>query len=377
MKDSRNSLPPAEISPKILGYFRAMEELDATDLHIKTDAITLLRVKTALRKLDEPPLDAQAVEKIIDSLLSDDQKESLTRNGNVDLAYEIPHGDRFRINIFRQRGTISLAARRVTRKIPSLAELNLPENVAPILDTDHGLILLAGPTSSGKSTTIAAMLEHINQHRHCHIVTIEDPIEYLYEDKKSLINQREIGIDVPNFTVALRSVLREDPDIILIGEMRDRETFQAALQASETGHLVFGTIHAGTAGQTVSRILDLFPHESRQLVLQSLAYNLRAIVCQKLLPCVKKGINRVPAIEILRTNPVVRDLLETGRDGELADVIRSHEADGMQNFTKSLLDLIENGMVDPKTAYAAAPNSEELKMRVKGISQSGGNIFAR
>ncbi len=354
-----------------------MEELDATDLHIKTDAITLLRVKTALRKLDEPPLDAQAVEKIIDSLLSDDQKESLTRNGNVDLAYEIPHGDRFRINIFRQRGTISLAARRVTRKIPSLAELNLPENVAPILDTDHGLILLAGPTSSGKSTTIAAMLEHINQHRHCHIVTIEDPIEYLYEDKKSLINQREIGIDVPNFTVALRSVLREDPDIILIGEMRDRETFQAALQASETGHLVFGTIHAGTAGQTVSRILDLFPHESRQLVLQSLAYNLRAIVCQKLLPCVKKGINRVPAIEILRTNPVVRDLLETGRDGELADVIRSHEADGMQNFTKSLLDLIENGMVDPKTAYAAAPNSEELKMRVKGISQSGGNIFAR
>jgi twitching motility protein PilT len=232
----------------------------------------------------------------------------------------------------------------------------------------QGLILLSGPTGSGKSTTIAAMIEHINQTRACHVVTIEDPIEYLYEDKKAVVNQREIGIDTQNFDSALKYLMREDPDVVLIGEMRDRETFSAALQASETGHLVLGTVHASSAPQTITRLLDLFPQESRELIRQSLGFNLKAVVCQRLLQSIAQGIQRIPAVEIMIMNPSVRQLLQEGRDAELADVIRAHEREGMQSFTSSLRTLIEKEMIDPKVAYDAAPNVDELKMLLKGIS---------
>ena len=214
------------------------------------------------------------------------------------------------------------------------------------------------------------MLEHINQTRPCHIVTIEDPIEYLYESKTALVSQREIGIDVDAFDTALRALMREDPDVVLIGEMRDRETFETAIQAAETGHLVFGTIHASGAAQTVGRLLELFPPEGRDLARQSLAFNLRAIICQKLLASIAEGVDRVPAVEILLANPIVRQLIAEDRDGEISDAIASHERDGMRGFTTSLLHLIENAFVDPKVAYAAAPNVDELKMRLKGISAS-------
>ena len=330
-----------------------------------------------LRQGNSPALSCEEIEAMARELMTDRQRELFDSRGAVDLAYELPGSDRFRINVYRQRGKVSVAVRRVTRNIPTLESLHLPEVFNKIAEQDQGLILLAGPTGSGKSTTIAAMLEHINKTQYCHIVTVEDPIEYIYEDKKAVVNQREIGIDVEDFESALRYLMREDPDVVLIGEMRDRETFQAALQASETGHLVFGTVHASGAAQTIGRVLDLFPSDSRALIRQSLVFNLQAIICQKLLPSIAKGIQRVPAVEIMLTNPSIRQLIQEARDSELLDLIKAHERDGMKSFTTSLLELIEQDLVDPHVAYDAAPNVEELKMRLKGITTSQQGLIRR
>jgi twitching motility protein PilT len=368
-----------EIDDRLLSLFKASSDLNASDIHLKTGYVPFLRVDSQLRTVKHDVLELKDIVEMVDSLMSPEQRSTFMENGSVDLAYEIPNGDRFRINIFRQRDNISLAARRVTRKIPSFEQLHLPPYVEQIADLTMGLVLLAGPTGSGKSTTIAAMLQHVNSSRRCHIVTIEDPIEYLYENELALVNQREIGIDCPDFATALRAMVREDPDVVLIGEMRDRETFETALQAAETGHLVFGTIHANTADQTVTRILDLFDTSAHPTILQGLAFNLQAVVCQKLLPCVKEkekqGIRRVPAVEVMRSSPSVRDLLQKQELAKLVDVIRNSPQDGMATFTQSLNDLIMNDMVEPKIALEAAPNQEELRMLMKGISQSKGGLI--
>ena len=249
--------------------------------------------------------------------------------------------------------------------------------MARLSEEPDGLVLVAGATGSGKSTTIASMLEYINTTRACHIVTLEDPIEYIYADKKSLISRREVGLDVETFESALKYLMREDPDVVLIGEMRDRETFRAALQASETGHLVFGTVHASSAAQTIGRVLELFPAESRDLARQSLAFNLRSIICQKLLPSISPGLGRMPSVEILISTPSVKQLIVEHREGDLNEIIRSHEREGMQSFTRSLLNLVESDMVDPKVAFEVAPNVDELKMLMKGITTSRGGLIGR
>jgi len=236
-------------------------------------------------------------------------------------------------------------------------------------------VLLAGITGSGKSTTIAAMIDYINERYPVHIVTIEDPIEYLFTDKKACINQREIGIDVEDFHSALKYLMREDPDVVLIGEMRDQETFSAALHAAETGHLVFGTIHASSAAQTISRLLDLFPEGSRRLVRQSLEFNLQAIICQKLIPSIKAGLPLVPAVEIMISNPAIRKLIREERDNEIIDVIRASYDAGMIDFTEHLRQLVVNGFIDHQTAYEAAPNPDELRMALKGIRAASVGIL--
>ncbi len=387
MKDTPNRQPIDESdevpvrsgkkTPKLEKYFRAMIKADASDLHLKADNPPYIRVRSKIRSTQNETLSAEEIFAMADELMNEKQRSFFHEHGNIDVAHELKNSDRFRINIFRQRGTVAIAARRVSRSIPNFENLHLPAAVGPISELHQGLILISGATGSGKSTTIASMIEHINQTRACHVVTIEDPIEYLFVNKKALISQREIGIDVEQFDMALKYLMREDPDVVLIGEMRDRETFAAALQASETGHLVFGTVHASNAPQTIGRILDLVGSENRNLIRQSLAFNLQAIICQKLLPSIAEEIDRVPAVEILTINPTVQQFIEESREIELADVIRSQEGQGMQSFTQSLLELIDNELVDPRVAFEVAPNPDELKMLMRGISSGRSGFVGR
>jgi twitching motility protein PilT len=290
-------------------------------------------------------------------------------NGSVDFAYELDGQERFRINVFKQESGVSVAARIVPRRIPSFDELHLPTIVSKIADFRDGLVLVSGTTGCGKSTTIAAILEHINQTRQAHVITIEDPIEFLHIGNKCLINQREIGVNVKDFPTALRALMREDPDVILIGEMRDAETFKAAIQAADTGHLVFCTVHASNAPQTVERVLNLFPEYERSMVRQSLVYNLRAIICQKLVKSPTAGMRRAPAVEVLISSPIVRKLITESQDAKLADVIRTAE-EGMQSFAVSLYSLYKKKLIERDTGHNASPNPEEFEMLVRGIKVS-------
>jgi len=364
---SFDSAPP---EPKIAKYFKSLVKAGASDLHLKPSHSPHVRIGGRVRSAPGKPLSSREIFSMVDELMTDQQRAKFTELGNVDMAYELPGSDRFRINVFLQRGEVAVAVRRVTRDIPNFKELHLPPIVESLAAWHQGLVLLSGPTGGGKSTTIAALLQSINKSRSCHVVTLEDPIEYLHESDKALISQREIGIDVPDFQTALKYVLREDPDVVLIGELRDLDTFSAALQVAETGHLVFGTVHASRASQTIGRLMDLFPIDARQRVRQLIGFNLRAIVCQKLLPSIAKGIDRVPACEVMLVDHHIRKLIVEGRDADLEEAIKSHELEGMQAFSKSLFNLIEAGLIEPGVAYDAAPNIDELQMMLKGISAS-------
>jgi twitching motility protein PilT len=244
-----------------------------------------------------------------------------------------------------------------------------------VSDHHQGLVLVVGPTGCGKTTTIASMIDHINSTRSCHIVTVEDPIEYIFRDQKAIVSQREVGIDVPDFEDALRYLMREDPDVVFVGEMRDSKTVTAAMRASETGHLVFGTMHSANAPQSVQRLLDLFPPSERDLVRQTLSLTIRAVVAQLLLPSIKEGVDRIPAVEVLLANPAVRKLISEVRESDLPSVIRGARNEGMQDFTDNLCELVKKGFIDPKEAYKHAPNKEELKMALKGIRTSTSGIL--
>lgn len=361
--------------PKVDRYFRAMCKHGASDLHFKADTPAKFRLKGDIRNIEGQPLSNDDIQSMMMEIMEDRQIAAFREHGSVDLAYQLDSGDRFRINVFRQRGRMSIAARRIPKEIKTFKELNLPESLGELCKHHTGLILLAGITGSGKSTTIAAMLEEINRNRACHIMTIEDPIEFLYEDKQAFVNQREIGLDVDDFHNALKFMMREDPDVVLIGELRDQETYGAALAAAETGHLVFGTIHASSATSTIARILELFPENARELIRSSLVFNLQAIVGLKLLPGLRPDIPRVPACEVLIANSTVRKLIAEGRDHELGSVIRNSPHEGMIDFTESIRQLVDKEYISAKTAYAAAPNPDELKMRLKGISVSSGGII--
>jgi len=247
--------------------------------------------------------------------------------------------------------------------------------MANIAESNQGLILVVGPTGCGKTTTIASMIDYINRTRFCHIITIEDPIEYLYKDQKAIVSQREIGIDVPDYEEALRYLMRQDPDVVFVGEMRDAKTVTAGMRAAETGHLVFGTMHSANASQAVHRLLDLFPEAERYLMRQTLSIAIKAIISQVLLPCIKENIDRIPAVEILLANPAVKKLISEEREGDLPSVIRSSKEEGMQDLTNNLCELIKDGSVDPKDAYKYAPNKEELKMALKGIRTTAEGIL--
>jgi len=361
--------------PEANKLFRMVMKYKGSDLHLKVGLAPSLRLAGVLRQMQLPPLSTADMERLMYPLLTPRQRGILDEEGGVDFAHIVFDGEletRFRVNLFKQRGRLSLVARRVNNKIPSFEELHLPAVLAEITQYDQGIIILAGVTGSGKSTTIASMLQYMNERERLHIITIEDPIEYTFKDDKSIINQREVGIDVIDWDVALKHAVRQDPDVILVGEMRDRETFSAAMHAAETGHLVFGTIHAGTAPSTIGRLLDLFPREMHPSLRQSLGFNLKAIIAQKLVPTTKelaaKGTTRVPTNEIMRINPTVKKLILNEEDTKLGDAIRIGREEGMMDFTESLRQLVINEKVERATAFEVAPSPEALKMALKGIT---------
>ncbi len=356
-----------DVTKGINRLFRAACKLKASDVHLKADSAPRFRIGGEIRKAHEPPLSNEQIEDMIFDVITAEQKKYFFEHGALDFAHQVPNMDRFRINVFRQRGKTSVAARRVTKNISGFEDLHLPDVLKDLSKSHQGLILLAGITGSGKSTTIAAMINYINANRACHIVTVEDPIEYIFEDDKAFINQREIGIDVQDFHAALKYLMREDPDVVLVGEMRDRETFAAAMHATETGHLVFGTIHASSAPQTITRILDLFPEDGRALIRQSLVFNLKSIICQKLLPCIHPSRPVVPCLEVMINNASIRKLIAEGRDTDIVAVMKNSAHEGMKDFTEALHELIMTEYLDVKVAYEVAPNPDELKMRLKGI----------
>jgi len=356
-------------------FFRVAIKTHASDLHLKVGQPPKLRIFGQLKNTTGEILVKEQLEKMVFEILTPIQKEVFLQAGTLDFAYEIGLENRFRINIFRQRGMISLAARRVNANIPSIEELHLPDVLKNICDSNQGFVLVIGTTGCGKTTTIAAMIDYINQTHSNHIITIEDPIEYLFKDKKSIVSQREIGIDVENFEDALKYLMRQDPDIIFIGEIRDAKTVTAGLRAAETGHLVFGTMYSTNAAQAVQRLLDLFPQNERDLTRQTLSLTIKAIISQVLVPSIKEGVDRVPALEILIANPSVRKLISEGRETDLPTVIRSCQHEGMQDITDNLCKLIKDGIIDPKEAYKHAPNTEELKMALKGIRSDTSGIL--
>jgi twitching motility protein PilT len=360
--------------------FRALVKLGGSDLHLKVNSAPFIRVNGALRPISRPPISTEEMVRLVFPLIEMDKRRqhNFAENGGTDFAYALEvegKSWRFRVTAFQQMNHLGLVARKVDNWIPDFEQLHLPASLEHLCRYAQGMILLAGITGSGKTTTIASMLNWINRHYRRHIITLEDPIEYTFTDDKCLINQREIGIDVKDFKVGMKQVVRADPDVMLVGEMRDRETFETAMQAAETGHLVFGTIHASTAASTIGRLLDLFPEDMQSAIRSALVFNMRGIVCQKLLPSIKEGVGRVPAVEIMFFNPTVRKLIEDAEDHKLTDAIRIGKEEGMQDFTLSLKELVEQDMIDRATAFESAPNPDALKMALKGIDVSQPGIL--
>jgi twitching motility protein PilT len=370
--------PPDQAAPRrepeVNKLFRMVMKHEASDLHLKVGQPPMMRLRGDMRRVDMRPLTQEDMERLLLPQLKEGHRRILEEEGGVDFSYVVGADEcRFRVSLFKQRGRLSLVARRVNNYIPSFKDLGLPDGIEKLCQYSEGLVILAGVTGSGKSTTIASMLDYIAEREPLHILTIEDPIEFTFTDRKAYINQREIGLDVRDWHKALKDAVRQDPDVILVGELRDIETFEAAIHAAETGHLVFGTIHASSAGTTINRILDLFPPNKHAAIRQAMANNLKAVVAQKLLKGLKKP--RVPTNEIMIVNPIVRKLISEGDDGRLIDAIKMCYQEGMVDFTENLRQLVERGDVDKQTALEWAPDPEKLKMAFKGIKVSAPGIL--
>jgi twitching motility protein PilT len=358
--------------------FRALVKLEGSDLHLKVGRPPIVRVDGSLRELNRGPINREEMVRLLFPMMDKRNRAIFEDEGGADFAYIVDvDGEtwRFRVNMLTQLGNIGLVARRVNNWIPDFEGLNLPPVMESLCTHDQGMILLAGVTGSGKSTTIASMLNWINQRETKHILTLEDPIEFVYKEEKCLINQREIGMDVKDFGIAMKHAVREDPDIILVGELRDEETFMTAIHAAETGHLVFGTIHASSAATTIGRILDLFPEDMHGAIRSAIAFNMKGIVAQKLLPSIKDGVGRVPTVEVMTFNPTIQKLVLEGTDEKLPDAIRIGSEEGMQDFIMSLKNLIDDELISRETAFRVAPNREALKMAIKGINVSQPGIL--
>ncbi len=374
----KSGLIPNTAELEVNKLFRACVKQQASDLHLKVGKPPMVRVNGSLRPLARGPIDDEEMVRLCYPLMNERSRKIFEKDGGADFAHTVPVDEtvwRFRVNLLQQLGHMGMVARRVSAWIPDFEGLNLPPTIQSLCTYDQGMVLLAGVTGSGKSTTIASMLNWINKNYRKHILTLEDPIEFVFTEDKCLINQREIGLDVVDFEIGMKHAVREDPDVMLVGEMRDRETFMTAIHAAETGHLVFGTIHASSAASTIGRILDLFPQEMHSALRSAIAMNMKGIIAQKLLKSIKPGVGRVPTCEIMTFSPVVKKLILDEQDHKLGDAIRIGAEDGMQDFTQSLKILVDKELIDREVAMEVAPNREALKMALKGIDVSQGGIL--
>ena len=341
----------------------------ASDLHIRVGIRPNLRVNGRLEQIATDPITIEQMEQVIAQILNDKQRDRFYRKNEMDLALSVAKLGRFRINLFRQRGTSGIAIRAVNTQVPSFDDLNLPPIVKKLSQERRGLIILTGTTGSGKSTTLAAILEEINATESANILTVEDPIEYIYRDKKAIISQREVGGDTESFSSALRHAFRQDPDVILIGEVRDLETMSIALTAADTGHLVMTTLHTLNAVETISRIISFFPPHQHQQIRLLLAGTLKSIICQRLLPRSDMP-GRVPATEIMINSGAVREcIMDPDKTVDIVELMESGNIQyGMQTFDQSIMKLFKQGMIDFETAMASATNPDDLDLRLKGIT---------
>lgn len=340
--------------------------LDASDIHLKADRKPHIRVHRILCETDDPPLTLADLQQVVEAILPAHLQEKYKAQGEVDFPHKAGTIGRFRVNASMAQGSPVLNFRYVPTGVPSFEDLNLPRELGEIASAVRGIILVAGTTGAGKSTTMAGMIEYLNNTA-CHrIITVEDPVEYLFVDKKCVITQREVGLDTGSFETALEHVLRHDPDVIVIGEMRDANSMKTAIAAAETGHLVMSTIHAGTAPVAIHRVLEFFPAEERPRILRVLANTLQAVICQQLLPGAKG--RPVPAVEILRSSPVVRGLLEKGDLHKLADSIEAGSDDGMMSFNQSIHQLITKGLVTMEEGLKFSTSEGNLRMMLQGFS---------
>jgi twitching motility protein PilT len=363
--------------------FRALIKFGGSDLHLKVGKPATIRVRGTLRELDMPPINDEEMKRLILPMMDERQLEIFYEEGGADFAHVVEYENdkgvkepwRFRVNLLIQMGNPGMVSRKVERSIPNFEGLYLPPVMETLTHFDQGMVLLAGVTGSGKSTTIASMLDYTNHHERVHILTIEDPIEFVYTEDKALINQREVGVDVHDFKIAMKHAVRQDPDIMLVGEMRDMETFETAMHAAETGHLVYGTIHASSAPSTIGRILDLFPREMHPALRSSMGFNLKAIVAQKLLATIRETPKRVPIVEIMIMNGTIRKLILEEKDEKLFDAMRIGKEEGMQMFNDSLYHFVTGEYISRATAFEVSPNVEQLKMMLKGIDVKGPGIL--
>jgi twitching motility protein PilT len=337
----------------------------ASDVHIKIGTPIIFRISRQLLAIEAPLPTEEWMNMVVKKITPVHLTKRLEEEREIDFSYFEPGTGRFRTNLFQQRGQFCLAMRHVKTTVPSFQELGLPETIRKIAEAPRGIVLVAGSTGSGKSTSLAAMIEHINANFKKHIVTMEDPIEFVFEDNQSVIEQREVGLDTLSFEHALKHVLRQDPDIIMIGEMRDATSFTAAMSAADTGHLVLSTLHTTNAAQSVGRILEFFKADEREQVRRQLAGTLQAVVCQRMVGTVTGGVT--PAVEILINTGTVKKLIEENRLEKLGAAIETGTDDGMQNFNQALFQLVKDQKVSEKEALAKATNAQALEMNFKGI----------
>lgn len=347
--------------------FRIVKE-KGSDLHLKVSSPPIMRIDGKLIRMEEPDLSFDDCEAYKDEILNEVQRKQFETRSEIDLPYTLPGVSRFRVNIARERGNVRITMRLISLKISTIEDLNLPKVLFDVCKRLHGLVLVTGPTGSGKSTTLAAMVTEINSKYPLHIVTIEDPIEFVHEDRVGLVTQRQLGVDTASFLDALRTVVRQDPNVILVGEMRDADTVRAAISAAETGHLVFSTLHTGDAVETINRLMDYFPQSEQRLMRNKLASCLRAVISQRLVPR-KEGKGRVAAVEVLVVTTLVREIVREGQ--EISKIARlmeeGEEVYGSQTFDRALYSLWEQGLISQATALDYASSPQDLSLKFRGL----------